>query len=76
MEINPELLFGKNMRDELTGFAGKCIGMCRYLYGEDQLLIQPECTDNNKFAEAEWISAGRLWVVDDNGRPEGPIIEE
>ncbi len=72
---------GIKVKDKITGFTGIVTGMCDYLSGCNQALVQPTKCDGGKKPEAHWFDIQRLSVVDkkairlDNTRTPGPDME-
>ena len=61
----PDVQFEKLYRDRITGFEGVCTGICRYVSGCDQVLLQPIGLDKDgKRKESIWIDDERLIDVD------------
>ena len=61
-KVNVE--FGKVYRDRITGFEGKCIGVCSYISGCDQVLIVPVVDKDGKLVEGAWFDDERLIDVE------------
>lgn len=55
---------GKTVVDKITGFRGIVSGHCIYITGCDQLLVQPQCKEDDisKVPSAAWIDINRLDV--------------
>ncbi len=56
---NETQLLGLEVQDRLTGFTGLVTGICVYLTGCNQALVQPKVKDG-AFVEARWIDVQRL----------------
>jgi hypothetical protein len=71
---------GQEVIDRITGFTGIVTGVCDYITGCKQALIQPRIKENGDFVESRWLDMDRLTVtstpaislaVSDNG-PDKP----
>ena len=56
----PPIEFGKEYRDHISGFVGKCTGFCRYISGCDQVLLSPPVDKDGKHQEGMWFDDDRL----------------
>jgi hypothetical protein len=54
---------GTKARDRVTNFRGIVTGHVRYLYGNDQYLIEAVVQQGER-AEAYWVDESRVEVVD------------
>jgi len=54
-----EIELGMKYKDKITGFTGVATGICSYITGCDQVLLQASCKKNDK-AEAVWFDDMRL----------------
>lgn len=53
---------GAEVKDRLTGFKGIMTGVCHYITGCSQALVQPKMRKDT-FVEARWIDIDRLDVT-------------
>ena len=49
----PKIEFGKLYRDHITGFQGKCTGICHYISGCTQVLVVPSVDKEGKIVEGD-----------------------
>lgn len=74
--VNPEDWAFPGMskvRDKVTGIEGKVTGMCLYLNGCVQILM--EYTDKEGAPKSWWIDIGRLEAIDTVGAESGMAAE-
>ena len=64
----PTIEFGKTYRDHITGFEGKCTGMCQYISGCDQVLLSPAVDEKGGYRSGQWFDDERLVEVESNLR--------
>ena len=53
-----DIKLGAKVRDSATGFTGVVTGLCTYLSGSSQILVEPPSGDSR------WIQTARAEVVD------------
>ena len=53
---------GQELRDIVTGFAGRCIGYAHYETGADQCLIQPKLKDG-EWRNGQWFDLARIEIM-------------
>lgn len=59
--MTPSIIMGATYRDRITDFTGIATGLCQYISGCSQALIQPfGLTDKGDVREARWIDEQRL----------------
>ena len=52
---------GQEVRDRITGFSGFVTGICKYITGCDQILVQPRVKEKDgDFVESRWVDDMRL----------------
>jgi hypothetical protein len=61
-------LLGKKVKDQISGFTGVVTGVCHYITGCHQLLIQPACKLDGDAVESRWMDMDRCEVM-----PDAPI---
>lgn len=76
--MNSGVVLGARVKDKITGFEGVVTGICHYITGCDQVLVQPKLKKGGDFVEARWIDimraapqGGALLVLDE-ARNTGP----
>lgn len=56
---------GEHVKDKITGFKGVVIGLCSYITGCNQALVQPPTKKlGNEFVESRWIDEDRLEIIE------------
>ena len=65
------IAMGINVRDTITGFAGKVTGRVEYITGCNQYLLAPKVGENGDFKEGHFFDEQRLEIV-----PDDPAITE
>lgn len=66
-------LFGKEVKDKVTGFRGIVIGRCDYLFGCSQYGIAPKIGADGKKDEVEWFDEGRIEIVGEGVSPQSVV---
>ena len=61
-----DIEIGWKVEDVITGFSGVVTGLCTYITGCDQALVQPKGSDQNKKEDCHWIDVNRLERVGDS----------
>ena len=51
---------GMKVKDVLTGFTGRVVGLVGYLTGCNQALVMPECEKPGEKKEGAWMDIDRL----------------
>lgn len=70
VEGNKELLFGKKVKDKVTGFKGICIGVYQTLGCADRYIVQKRCKKRNDKATVICsFDEGRLEILSDGINP-------
>lgn len=84
MDINTNgIQFGDIVKDQITGFQGKAIGLNKWLTGCAQVAIQPcVVTADGKVSDVSWFDVTRCvivtrseiaWTPTDNGCDASPL---
>ena len=55
-----QIEMGQEVKDKITGFSGYVVGICRYITGCDQILVQPKVKKDGEFVESRWVDDMRL----------------
>jgi len=63
--------FGKEYRDRLTGFVGKCGARAEYIDGHKEALICPAVGSDGVFRAAQWLPLARLVDTETDRPPVG-----
>lgn len=63
MDNDSRGMIGSVARDSITGFSGVVTGVCSYITGCDQALLQPEAKSDGEFVESRWFDVTRLLCV-------------
>lgn len=66
----PTVEFGREYRDHITGFTGRCTGKVSYISGCDQVLLQPPVDEKGDLREGKWFDDERLVDVEAEQRVE------
>ena len=66
----PTIEFGREYRDHITGFTGKCTGKVQYISGCDQVLLQPPVNKDGDTRKGEWFDDERRIDVEAEQRVE------
>lgn len=53
-------LFGKMVRDKVTGFTGIAIGKTKWMFGCDQYCVSPLVDNEGKKRDSEWFDKA-IW---------------
>jgi len=54
---------GSKVKDKITGFEGLATGLCRYITGCTQVLVQPSVKPDGEFVDCRWMDEPRLEVI-------------
>lgn len=63
-------LFGKMVRDKVTGFTGIAIGKTKWMFGCDQYCVSPLVDNDGKKRDSEWFDKGRIEIIGEGVVPE------
>ena len=58
-----ESVFGKTVKDKISGFTGTVTGGSSYITGCVQLLVQPRLKEDGSFNDARWFDEDRLEIL-------------
>ena len=64
MEFKFKRELGQTVKDQVTGFSGVITGMCFYLTGCVQVLVQSPVKED-RFVEPRWMDEDRVLAMDD-----------
>ena len=66
MKIDPKYfeVFGRKVRDVVTGFEGTCTSIGFDLYGCVQAVITPSMNEKKEIPDGRWLDIARIVVLD------------
>lgn len=66
----PGIEFGREYRDRISGFVGRCTGKASFISGCDQVLLVPSVGTDGAFRDGQWFDDERLIDVESGQRVE------
>ena len=67
--MQERIKLGNRVKDSITGFTGIVIGRNEWLYGCEQILIQPDKLKDGVPVKAEWFDEQRIVLLSNKKLP-------